>query len=86
MAWMVPAIWSISEIVHHPQLAHREVLQQVDSPYGELTLVGSGFRLAHGTGGIDRPPPAIGEHSEEILAELGYDADAAKALREEGVV
>jgi crotonobetainyl-CoA:carnitine CoA-transferase CaiB-like acyl-CoA transferase len=80
------AIWAISEIVHHPQLAHREVLQQVDSNYGRLTLVGSGFQLAHDGGGIDRPPPMIGEHSEEILAELGYDAEAVKALREEGAI
>src|SRR5258708_3407113 len=39
------AIWPISEIVHHPQLAYREVLQEIDSPHGKLTLVGSGFRL-----------------------------------------
>jgi len=79
-------IWAISEIVHHPQLAHREVLQQIDSPNGRLTLVGSGFQLAHDGGGIDRPPPTIGEHSAEVLAEIGYDADEIKALREEGVV
>ncbi len=79
-------IWAISEIVHHPQLAHREVLQHIDAPYGSLTLIGSGFQLEHDGGGIDRPPPTIGEHSEEILAEIGYDAAAVKALREEGVV
>jgi crotonobetainyl-CoA:carnitine CoA-transferase CaiB-like acyl-CoA transferase len=80
------SIWRISEIVHHPQLAHREVLQRVDAPYGELTLVGSGFQLEHDGGGIDRPPPMIGEHSAEILAELGYGDDAVAALRDEGVV
>ena len=80
------AIWPISEIVHHPQLAHRQVLQQVDSPHGPLTLVGSGFQLAHDGGGIDRPPPALGEHSDEILGELGYDAAQITALREEGVI
>lgn len=79
-------IWAISEIVHHPQLAHRDVLQKVQSPDGELTLVGSGFRLAHGSGGIDRPPPRIGEHNAEILAEVGYDAGEIAALNEEGVV
>lgn len=79
-------IWAISEIVHHPQLAHRDVLQKVQSPDGELTLVGSGFRLAHGSGGIGRPPPRIGEHNAEILAEAGYDAGEIAALNEEGVV
>ena len=79
-------IWAISEIVHHPQLAHRDVLQKVHSAEGELTLVGSGFRLAHGGGGIDRPPPKIGEHSAEILAEAGYDQAEIAALSADGVV
>lgn len=79
-------IWAISEIVHHPQLAHRDVLQKVQSDEGELTLVGSGFRLAHGTGGIDRPPPKIGEHNVEILAEAGYDAAEIAAFRDAGVI
>ena len=79
-------IWSISEIVHHPQLAHRDVLQKVQSDEGELTLIGSGFRLAHGGGSIDCPPPKIGEHNAEILAEAGYDAAEIAAFAEEGVV
>jgi crotonobetainyl-CoA:carnitine CoA-transferase CaiB-like acyl-CoA transferase len=80
------AIWAISEIVHHKQLDHREVLQQIDSPNGPLTLAGSGFRLEHDGGGIDRPPPALGEHTDEVLREAGYDAAEIAAMREEGVV
>ena len=78
-------IWAISEIVHHPQLEHRDVIQHVASDYGELPLIGSGFRLAHGGGGIDRPPPRIGEHNAAILAEAGYDTAEIAALRDEGV-
>jgi crotonobetainyl-CoA:carnitine CoA-transferase CaiB-like acyl-CoA transferase len=80
------AIWSISEIVHHPQLAHRDVMQQVEAPYGSLTLAASGFRLAHDGGGIDRPPPLIGEHTAEVLAEVGYSADEIAALKAEGII
>lgn len=72
-------IWTIDEVVEHPQLAHRDVLQTVDSPYGPLRLVGPGFRLAHGTGHIDFAPPVPGQHTDEILAEIGYsEADIVR--------
>ena len=80
------AIWAIAEIVRHKQLEHRDVLQKVSASYGELTLAGSGFRLEHDGGGIDKPPPLLGEHTDAILAEAGYAAAEIAAFREEGVV
>jgi crotonobetainyl-CoA:carnitine CoA-transferase CaiB-like acyl-CoA transferase len=79
-------IWTIDEIVQHPQLEHRDVLQTVDSRYGPLRLVGAGFRLAHGSPSIDRPPPALGEHTDEILAEAGYSPAEIEHLREASVL
>jgi crotonobetainyl-CoA:carnitine CoA-transferase CaiB-like acyl-CoA transferase len=79
-------VWTIPEILAHPQLAHRDVLQQVETPYGPATLVGSGFRLAHGGGSVERPPPMLGEHSQEILVEAGYTTNEIAMLRHDGVI
>jgi crotonobetainyl-CoA:carnitine CoA-transferase CaiB-like acyl-CoA transferase len=80
------SIWTIEEIVEHPQLKHRDVLQSVDSKYGPMRLVGSGFRLAHGSPGIDRPPPTLGEHTDTILAEAGYGAEEIARLRDAQII
>ena len=79
-------VTSLPDIVTHPQLAHRGYLQQAETPYGPVTLAGPAFRFAHGNGGIDRPLATLGLHTDEVLAELGYDAAGIAALREAGVV
>jgi len=80
------SIWTIDEIVRHPQLEHRDVLQTVDSRYGPMRLVGAGFRLAHGSPGIEREPPTLGEHTDDILAEAGYTPAEIERLHRDGVV
>jgi crotonobetainyl-CoA:carnitine CoA-transferase CaiB-like acyl-CoA transferase len=80
------SIWKIHDIVEHPQLEHRDVLQTIDSRYGPMRLVGAGFRLAHGSPSLDREPPTIGEHTDEILKEAGYEAAEIAQLRQAKVI
>jgi crotonobetainyl-CoA:carnitine CoA-transferase CaiB-like acyl-CoA transferase len=79
-------VYAIDEIIQHPQLGSRSLLQSVETPHGPITLATSGVKLAHGGAELNRPPPDVGQHSDEVLAEAGYSAAEIKRLRAEGVV
>jgi crotonobetainyl-CoA:carnitine CoA-transferase CaiB-like acyl-CoA transferase len=53
---------------------------------GAVDQVGVPFELEWTPASIRLPPPTLGEHTDEILAEAGYGADAVGRLRDEGVV
>ena len=80
------SIWKIEEVIDHPQIAARGAVQKLDTPYGRLRFAGSGFRLAHGGGKLDRMAPEPGANTDEVLASIGYDARAIADLRAAEVV
>jgi crotonobetainyl-CoA:carnitine CoA-transferase CaiB-like acyl-CoA transferase len=78
-------IWSIAEVVKHPQLQHRPILQKVDSPHGEVELIASGIRYAHGGAEIKRFPVLPGADTDAVLGEAGYSAEEIAAFKKAGV-
>jgi crotonobetainyl-CoA:carnitine CoA-transferase CaiB-like acyl-CoA transferase len=58
----------------------------VESQYGPLRLMGSGFQMAHGGGKLDTLAPEVGADTDAVLAEIGYDKATIAALRAEGVI
>jgi crotonobetainyl-CoA:carnitine CoA-transferase CaiB-like acyl-CoA transferase len=80
------SIWKIEEVIDHPQIVARGAVQEIDTPYGRLRFAGSGFRLAHGGGKLDRMAPEPGAHTDEVLAAIGYDAKTIADLRASEVV
>lgn len=87
----VPAarIRTPAEILQHPQVTGRGVLHTFKNVKGverDVTVLSAPFRLAHDGPTLNSPPPLIGEHSDAILAELGYGAAEIERLRRAGVV
>ena len=62
------------------------MLQTVDSPYGPLRLMGSGFQMAHGGGKLDTLAPAAGADNADVLRDIGYDDAAIAALRDDAII
>jgi crotonobetainyl-CoA:carnitine CoA-transferase CaiB-like acyl-CoA transferase len=85
----VPAgpINDLAEAFTSPQVEARGLVVDVEHPVlGTIRQVGPPFALAATPAAVRTPPPLLGEQADEILAELGHDAAAIRALREAGVV
>jgi crotonobetainyl-CoA:carnitine CoA-transferase CaiB-like acyl-CoA transferase len=62
---------SIPEVAEYPQVVAREMLREVESPRGnKLTISNSPLRLSRTPGAIRGGPPAVGQHTRDVLSEL----------------
>jgi crotonobetainyl-CoA:carnitine CoA-transferase CaiB-like acyl-CoA transferase len=77
----------IPEAARDPQIRHNAMIVTTEhATLGPLDVTGVPIRM-HGTpGSIRRAPPLKGEHTEEVLAELGYRAEEISRLLAEGAV
>jgi crotonobetainyl-CoA:carnitine CoA-transferase CaiB-like acyl-CoA transferase len=85
----VPAgrVLSVPEALDTAQVRHRQLLRTVRMPNTDrpsISITRAGFRLSGGDPDVCSPPPALGEHTEEVLRELGYDATDIDRLRAAG--
>ena len=79
----------IFEVVQDPQFETREVFETMKSPVNTdetITVVKSGYKTNEDGPEVRFPAPHVGEHTDEILSDLGYDTKAIAQLRIEGVV
>jgi itaconate CoA-transferase len=77
----------VSEVYDHPQVVARGRMQTFDTPAGPVQFPRAPFNIE----GLEadartRAVPAVGQHTAEVLAELGYDAATVAELRREGAV
>ena len=77
---------TVREMLADPQLAHRGAFAEVSDTAGSFRVLNPPFRLSGAPVASQRFAAALGEHTEPVLAELGYDAAAAEALVTAGAV
>jgi crotonobetainyl-CoA:carnitine CoA-transferase CaiB-like acyl-CoA transferase len=85
----VPAgpIYLLSDLFSDPQVRHRQMVADLDHPKaGRITQTGVPVKLSATPGRIASPPPLLGEHTDRILLEIGYDAAKIAALRDRGAI
>ena len=79
---------TVREVFDHPQAEAREMVLEVEHPSaGALQLPGFPYKLSGTPAAVHRPPPRLGEHTEEVLAErLGYSPERVAELKGRGVL
>ena len=79
-------ILSMKEIADEPSLRATGTIVEVDHPTrGKYLTVGNPIKMSDSPSDVKRSP-LLGEHTDEVLAELGYAADQIAALRAEKVI
>ncbi len=85
----VPAgfVYSVPQVFEDPQVRHLGIADEVDAgPLGSVRMVSSPIRLHRTPAQLRSKAPGWGEHSGDVLGELGYDEAAVSRLRAEGVI
>jgi crotonobetainyl-CoA:carnitine CoA-transferase CaiB-like acyl-CoA transferase len=84
--WVAP-VYSYADLVADPQIAHNGTFVDYEHPTeGRVTTPGFPYRFSRTPARIERGAPLVGQHTREILQELGVDAAKTAGLLDRGVV
>ncbi|MBI3514949.1 MAG: CoA transferase [Proteobacteria bacterium] len=85
----VPAgpIYNMDEVFADPQVRHLELVEKIHSTLrGDTQMVGQPVTLSRTPSRLTSSPPNAGEHTDEVLRELGYDTGTIAGFHKNGVV
>ena len=80
-------VHNIPEVIDDPQIKHLETFRTLRHPTeGDIVSIRRPVRIDGGRDGSDLPPPTLGQHTNEVLLELGYDQSGIGKLRAASVI
>lgn len=80
-------VLDVAQVFSDPQVLARQMLVELPHPeIGTFRTTGLPAKLSRNPGAIERRPPLHGEHTDEVLSELGVSEEEIEALRQLGVV
>jgi len=87
----IPAgrVLDVPSALTEPQVHERGLIKNLGQVAGidrEIAVALAGFKMQGAQPDVSRPPPALGEHSDGILAELGYSSERIAELRKQGAI
>ena len=85
----IPAgpVLTYDQVFADPQVLHRQMVVEVKHPVaGPARTLGIPIKLSETPGAIRRPAPVLGQHTAEILGELGYTPADQEQLKASGVI
>ncbi|KAJ3257242.1 hypothetical protein HK103_004796 [Boothiomyces macroporosus] len=78
---------NIQQTFEHPQVVHREMIQTVKhATAGDIKLTGIPVKYSETKPSIRLPPPVLGEHTAQVLQELGFDNDEIQSFKDSNVI
>ena len=78
---------TMAEVYADPQIQARDMVVELSHPTaGPIKSIGIPVKLSETPASIRRPPPLLGQHSEEVLQENGFSAEEVRRLAEAGII
>jgi crotonobetainyl-CoA:carnitine CoA-transferase CaiB-like acyl-CoA transferase len=78
---------TVAEVFQDPQILAQDMILDIDHPgHGIVRMLGFPMKLSATPCRVRRSAPGLGQHSDEILTELGYDASQREAWRQSGTI
>jgi len=85
----VPAgtVQNLKDVFQDPQVLHQQMVTEMEHPgHGKVKMTGFPIKMSNNPCRISRPAPKLGEHTEEVLADLGLGGSEIKELSNKGVI